>query len=159
MSFPSISRASVFPQQTYLPIPSPHIYALPSITLSLSSGSRLLKEKGGVQVARKSDDLNTVVLNGCSRPAASVLKGELWLEMPVPGLRPGLQNQSETLGVGPACCVWSPPGALRWQAFFTDLTTTTQNQKIFKSWLPPLNGGGKIREAKTKQLSFFQILL
>lgn len=38
MSFPSISRSSLFPRQTHWPIPCPHINTLTSMIFSISSG-------------------------------------------------------------------------------------------------------------------------
>lgn len=146
MSFSSIPRASMFSRQMHSPIPSPHIYTLPSTTLSISSGPRLLKGKGGFQVARKRDDLNTVLPSGWSWRAASVLKGDLGLQMP----GRGLWNQSEIVGVGSGMLCLKPSRGPKALGFSNgpDLTTTTQNQKIFKCRLPPLNEGEKIRKAK-----------
>ena len=62
-------------------------------------------------------------------PQYLALKGDSWLETPIPGLHPRF-GEAETLGMCPACCALSPQGGMKVTgAFCSDLTTTTQSKR------------------------------
>lgn len=101
--FSQFQELPMFPQQTHLPVPFPHKYTLPSMTLSISSGFRKRREVSRLQGRRVTS--TQLFSNVRSWPSASILKVPLWFEMPIPGPCPRLAAL-ETLGTGPStlCC-------------------------------------------------------
>lgn len=169
MSFPSLlsfhgpltdTFAYLFPTHRHTPHHNPLnkglcVYIRKLETVTLSSQPRLLKEKGSFWLPGREITLTqSAVLNVRSWLAASVLKGDAWMEVPLPGLCPWLVESIRHSESGTWQALHGPWSGLAFLHTPHSYHPESKDQvQASSKW------GKEKRKVKTKQLSFFQLLL